>query len=89
MSHLPGKSNDAADAASRYLSRSTIIENMDDHDETVLLAGIRKETKVITSISWSQLAAETNTDPTMKTLMDAVENGFQPSDGNLPNMAGY
>ena len=73
IAHLPGKTNSAADAASRYPSASA---HMNDDAECIMAAAIHKDANTITSLSWEQIATATTSDPTMKLLVEAIECGF-------------
>ena len=60
--HLPGRSNYAADAASRHPAQSP--DQLIDNTESLMVAGIHRDTSALTSITWDQLASETRT-PTL------------------------
>ena len=76
--HLPGKTNNAADAASRYPSPYTELTAMTvaDQSECAMAAAISNETKSITTVSWDLLADETRKDRTLSRLIMAIEEGF-------------
>lgn len=71
--HMPGKTNPAADATSRYPSPNN-TENYDD--ECAMAAAIHHESKQLTSISWENIAAATSEDPAMCQLLKAIKEGF-------------
>jgi hypothetical protein len=76
--HMPGTSNQAADAASRYPSPSISIKTLDINDqiEHVLAAVIQREAAKISSIPWSRIVDETGKDDNMRALRQTVESGF-------------
>lgn len=83
--HLPGKTNPACDATSRYPSSS------DDQDagESMFLAAIQRQTNSVTSITWEQLIEETNKDDTMQSLIEAINTGFPPECRDSPTISQY
>ena len=78
ISHLPGVSNDAADAISRYPSPSGSINLLEANDlvESAIMATIQSGASSDFSISWKTIAHETMTDPVMKPLLNCVRTGF-------------
>ena len=76
--HLPGKTNHAADAASRYPSPEAEVSLITaaDQSENLMAAAISHEAESITTVSWDLLAEETNKDKILSTLMMAVDEGF-------------
>ncbi len=63
--HMPGKANHAADATSRHPSPTGSINSncIPDYMETVLMGAIQRESRELTTLSWSDTAQETARDP--------------------------
>ena len=76
--YLPGKTNHAADAASRYPSPEAEVSPITaaDQSENLMAAAISHEAESITTVSWDLLAEETNKDKILSTLMLAVDERF-------------
>ena len=77
--HLPGKTNFAADAASRHPSPDgdvNLLEN-GDHLEMAIISSIKHSTDAL-SITWPLLIQETQRDPTLTLLLDYTTSGFPP-----------
>ena len=76
--HMPGKTNQAADAASRYPSPDTDVDaiSVTDQSEHLMAAAISNEAESITTVSWNTLAEETRNNKTLSTLMMAIDEGF-------------
>ena len=78
--HLPGKTNMAADAASRYPAPlvdpnvSTITDG--DELESIIATAISKDVESITTISWELITEETRKDETLLNVIKAIQNGF-------------
>ena len=74
--HLPGKSNQAADAASRHPSPSITIQedSTQDHLESALMAAIQGEVQDLSTISWTLLAYETARDSSLKYFLQHTDN---------------
>ena len=72
--HLPGKSNYAADAASRHPSPSSSPGGPDDV-ESALMASIRGDAQELGAVSWSLLAQESAADPCHGHLLRLIERG--------------
>ena len=84
--YLPGKSNYAADAASRYPdpgATDTQIDYGEDFGESALFASIAGELSTNTAISWSMIVDETSKDPTLCKLRGAIYSGFQESSADI------
>ena len=88
VEHLPGTTNLAADAASRYPVMDSELSALSvaDLSEVIITAAISRETEEVTSISWSRLAEETMKDHTLATLMTAIQEGFC---GEYPSLSAY
>lgn len=84
--HLPGKSNYAADAASRYPASSP---ELIDKAESLMAAAIHRDTSALTSITWDQLAAATKKDIDMLTLLEAIHHGFPDDTRHVPSVAQF
>ena len=84
IAHLPGKTNSAAHATSRHPSpanefaelRSLSLHSEMDDAESAMAASLRYETHDIIAISWECIATETASDPTMRLLLDTIQEGF-------------
>ena len=74
IEHLPGKTNLAADVASRYPVLETDISIFTDSDksEAYFISTICKETEEITPISWALLSEKNKQDPILSQLMTAI-----------------
>ena len=80
--HLPGKSNHAADAASRHPSPSYTENTVSpgspsfpDIAESALINTIRNDTRELGAIPWSLLATETAADASLGPLLTSIEQG--------------
>jgi len=82
--HMPGKSNSAADAMSRYPTPTDSTSSLEhgDHQESALLASIKTDTSVNFAIPWSTISRKTLQDDTLHTIMTYVDHGFPE---NLPD----
>ena len=78
ITYLPGKSNSAADAISRYPSPfgGVNLLSANDHIETAIIAGLKSNTHSGLSISWDMLAYETELDDGMRLLLYYIHKGF-------------
>ena len=78
VKHLPGKTNLAADATSRYPAPSMNLSTLTvaDQAESLIAAAISSDTEEITSLSWELLAKETMKDPVLSLLMTAIDEEF-------------
>ena len=72
--HLPGKSNNAADAMSRHPSPAGSINLLGTNDTTehALMASIKRCSSSTMSISWDTLAQETLQDQNMHFLLQCI-----------------
>ena len=82
VTHVPGKTNLAPDATSRHPSSST-------EDEIVIAAVIRNDTEKLTSITWAHLSSETQADPHLSVVYQAVLAGFPDSFRDDPAASSY
>ena len=87
ITHLPGKTNHAADAISRYPASdgSPSLLGTNDRVETAIVAALRSATASNFSLSWETLSQETEADSTMQLLLHYVRSGFPlklPQDNN-------
>ena len=88
IAYLPGKTNHAADAASRNPSPGIDDSQVsgEDYAEEVLVTTVTREAEEVTSISWSMIAQETSKDPVLATLCAALLEGFT---GQYPSISEY
>ena len=70
IEHMPGKTNEAADAISRHPS-PFLTESI--NEETMIAAAIGREIENRIAISWELLAEETLKDRTLSDLLSAIE----------------
>ena len=75
IAYLPGVTNAAADATSRYPSPG-LVDPVEDCEETRFMNSIDVEIEGEIAITWSRLVEETDKDPILCTLMQAIEEGF-------------
>ena len=87
IEHLPGKSNSAADAASRHPSPSSLIGSLSlepvtvpDLIESALMTSIRHDAKELSTLSWSLIAKETAKDTSLGHLLQLIEKGVHEFD---------
>ena len=92
--HMPGRSNHAADAASRHPSSSGSVSGNSlglssepDLVESALMASVRNDVQDLGTISWSLLAAETAADTSLGHLLKLIEQGTTSFDSNDPKLA--
>ena len=83
ISYLPGKSNCAADAASRYPSPLQVNLIGEECEEAVLLNAIGGEIESDIALSWSLITKESEKDPVLQELMRAIQDGFSNPYRNL------
>ena len=81
--HVPGKLNQAADAASRRpamqpQSQEDELMGVEEvsSDEVILAAAMRSSAEMIKAITWDQLKIETSKDADLLILVDAIRQGF-------------
>lgn len=86
--HMPGKTNDAADATSRHPSPSTsgidepiypYLLSDGDRLEHAMNNAIQYNATTVTAISWNEIATETAADCTLSKLNKLIRNGFPSS----------
>ena len=94
--HLPGLSNCAADAASRYQVSCNFIATVLSHEqgspdvvEQALVAAIQRETSDIACLQWRDLRAQTSRDPALIKLLLAIESNFTADVSNSPLIRQY
>ena len=89
--HMPGKTNNAADATSRHPScqnyeyvefASNNLLSDEDNIENIMAASISRDASANFSLSWEDLASETSTNATLRLLMNTIKNGF-PTDRQM------
>ena len=86
--HLPGTSNKAADAASRYPAASTLAavtshagHSSPDFIEAALLTAVQRGISDNFALTWEDIARETNNDTALHALLDAIQKDFS---GEIP-----
>lgn len=95
ISHLPGKTNYAADATSRHPSPTTYEEtdanhiDMEDMVEPAIMAAIQHDSEDMMSISWKCLAEATQNDSNMFALLKTTQQGFSENVRSLPHAAPF
>lgn len=91
VSHLPGNTNHAADAASRHPSPAgeTFQLSHADKSEAVLAAAIRRDTEHMMSITWERLQTETGNDPGMVSLLQSLRQDFPEDSRHLPSVGPF
>ena len=73
IEHMPGKTNEAADAISRYPSALETERTLTDNEEGIIAAAINREMEIKTNISWEVLKEETLKDQKLSKLLRAIE----------------
>ena len=74
--HLPGKTNYAADAMSRYPSSAICALEIGDHTERAFLASLKQQTTKNFCLSWETIRDATENDVCMKSLLEFISAGF-------------
>ena len=74
ISHLPGKSNLAADATSRH--PAGMQTEGPDALEAAMSCSIQREAANLMMVTWEVLAEETAKDPSLSTLLEFCSQGF-------------
>ena len=72
IEHMPGTSNEVADAMSRYPSSYPDDATIDDMAESMIATAICRDLGELVAISWERLAAETSKDPVLSILYNAI-----------------
>ena len=83
IAYLPGKTNAAADAASRYPSPN-LADCIDE--EVRFMASISGEIESTIALSWDRLVKETKDDVTLRNLVQAIKEEFR---FNHPSISSY
>lgn len=88
---MPGKTNCAADAASRYPSPESQVGvvSLEDYAEHMVAASICRDLESISTISWPLLARETQQDPILSDLMCAIGSGSMQDQPSCKEYARY
>ena len=78
IAYLPGKTNSAADAASRNPVMSNRLNQSTHSDmyEELINASISKEAEEVSAIPWSMVQKETARDPALSQLLKAIKENF-------------
>ena len=88
IAYLPGKTNCAADTVSRYPYSGGELNSVhvNEHEEPLLMAAVSAEVHDRIAISWPLLVEESNKDPVICDLKQAIREGFA---GNYSNIASF
>ena len=91
IEHLPGITNLAADAASRYPNPASSVAHITvaDQSEHLMLAAISNEAESITTVSWELLAEETRKDKMLSALFMAIQDEFSGTYDDLAEFIRY
>ena len=87
---MPGKTNHAADAASRYpssyseLASSSLLSTI-DLDEVAFNSALSHDASDLMSISWNEVVDESCRDETLFVLKDVMKKGFPNTIQSLPD----
>lgn len=75
--YMPGRTNCAADAASRYpISYLSSVTLEWDLVEELTISAITSEASEVTAVDWKTIVVETNRDPVLAQLKQAIREGF-------------
>ena len=72
IEHMPGKTNSAADAMSRYPAENSDSKTPGDVNEIMIAAAMNRELENVTATSWDQIAAETIKDQQLSILIESL-----------------
>ena len=88
IAYLPGKTNSAADAASRnpVMNQKLNQSTHSDMYEELINASISREAEEVSAIPWSKVAEETARDPALSQLSEAIKENFV---GTYPGLQDY
>ena len=99
ISHLPGSTNTAADAASRHPATSEFFATISraerdsiDSLEEGLLASLRQNTRDELTLNWDKIARHTASDAALKDLLSAIQSNFDvncPPEGDIRQYLPY
>ena len=92
IAHLPGSTNTAADATSRYPATSEFFATISgakrdsiDSLEKALLASVRQNTRDELTLNWDEIARHTASDAALNNLLSVIQSNF---DVNFPPKGG-
>ena len=90
IAHLPGKTNLAADAASRHPAPTRHDKTLDTSDQAELfhMTSIQQTAETM-SISWEQIAQATRLDLGLNSLLQSIRQGLPDTDTIDPLIAPY
>ena len=83
VEHMPGETNCAADAMSRYPAISPDEEDESENEEGLLISGICRDVTNISTISWANLVSETAKDKELSVLTAHLTG--QADDSHMSN----
>ena len=101
ITHIPGKMNNAADAASRYPARASLITfqhavlgeaervTSDADDDPSRAFAIIQSSGLPASVSWEEVNDEAKTDTESVALKEAIQSGFPNHRDSLPETIRY
>ena len=87
--HLPGNTNMAADATSRYPAGDVAGMTRNDIAEPIIAAAISRDAESLTSFTWEQISAATKNDTGMMALLQAIHQGFPDASRSIPPVSLY
>ena len=88
IEHMPGKTNDFADAMSRYPASEIAMLSTEDLTESMIATSMINEVKNVTAISWERLASDTLKDPQLAIIKNALTSDDETWTSN-PNLKEY
>ena len=87
--YLPGKQNACSDALSRNPSTSSVVEE-DNTQEESLMAGISNELDQFFAVTWERVKTESSKDRDIQLLVQLITDGFPLSKKDMPHsLSGY